>query len=438
MVCELVTDDQGVIASAAAGAAQLFAIDGKFLVGKPLASFVAGRDVRRFRTLLLELADGEEAELSLALAPRHHDDIPASVLASRSDGRIRWTVRVAVATAGDSPPVDEPAAGERWAIRLLTRLPQALVVVDRQLRVVFVNPASRRLLRHALRDGEPLPDPWPSFSLREHARSLFTRRPAVARRIFDAGGRTLAVEGLTSPDRLTATLVIADVTRDERVRRAEQEFVENAAHELRTPVAAILSVVDALDSGAKNEPAIRDQFLRHIRQHAERLSRLATSLLLLRRVHSGVDRPHLDLVPAKPLLEEAAARLEPAPGVAVRVEADPRLAMLADPDLLRHAVDNVAANAAVHTREGEIVLLARDAGPQTELEIRDTGSGMSAEDLELAFTRFHRSQDSRGAGLGLPIAKEAVEALGGTIEIDSAPGAGTRVRMRLPTARLLA
>jgi signal transduction histidine kinase len=439
VVCELVTDDQGVIASAAAGAAALFAVDEKFLVGKPLASFVAGRDLRRFRRLLLELLDGQEAELSLALAPRHHDDIAASVVASRSDGRIRWTVRAEEAIAGDSPSVEELAHGERWAVRLLTRLPQALVVVDRQLLVVFVNPASRRLLpAHTLRVGEPLPDPWSAFPLREHARTLFTRRPAVGRRVFDAGGRTLAVEGLISSDGQTATLEIADVTRDERMRRAEREFVENAAHELRTPIAAILSVVDALDSGAKDEPAVRDQFLRHIRQQADRLSRLATSLLQLGRMRAGVEKPHLDLVPAKPLLEEAVAQLEPAAGVAVRVEADPKLAMLADRDLLRHAVDNVAANAVRHTREGEIVLLARDAGHETELEIRDTGSGMRAEDLERAFTRLHRSSESGGAGLGLPIAKEAVEALGGTIEIESEPGAGTRVRMRVPTARLLA
>src|SRR5262249_31621996 len=247
----------------------------------------------------------------------------------------------------------------------------------------------------------------------------------------------VSVQGLTSSDQLTATLMIADVTQDERMRRAEREFVENAAHELRTPIAAILSAAEALESGAKDEPADRDQFLRHIRLQADRLGRLAASLLLLRRVDSGMERPRLDVVPAKELLEDAAAQLQPALDVAVRVDANPKLAMLADRDLLRHAVDNVAANAARHTREGEIVLLARDAGFQTELEIRDTGSGMRHEDLERAFIRLHHSPESGGAGLGLPIAKQAVEALGGTIEIVSEPGVGTRVRMRLPTARLL-
>src|SRR5262249_29865230 len=187
--------------------------------------------------------------------------------------------------------VKEVAHSDRWAIRLLTRLPQALVVVDRQLRVVFVNPASRRLLRQPLRVGDPLPEPWPVFPLREHARSLFGRRPAVARQVFEAAGRIVSVQGLTSSDQLTATLMIADVTQDERMRRAEREFVENAAHELRTPIAAILSAAEALESGAKDEPADRDQFLRHIRLQADRLARLAASLLLLRRVGSRLEGP---------------------------------------------------------------------------------------------------------------------------------------------------
>jgi signal transduction histidine kinase len=317
-------------------------------------------------------------------------------------------------------------------------MPLGIVVVDRHLRVVFANPAARRLFRgggpHV---DEEIPDPWPEYSLREAAESLFSRRPRVGRRVIDAGGRTYAIEGLSSADRATGTLVIADVTKDERTRRAEQEFVENAAHELRTPVAAILSIVDALESGGKDDPAVRDQFLAHVRRQAERLSRLATSLLMLRRMQEGADQPHLDLVPAKGLLEDVAADLETHGTVGVRVDAAPELAMLADPDLIRQVVDNVAANAARHTHKGEIVLVARDAGRETELEIRDTGGGMSDEDAKQAFVRFHRSQGSGGTGLGLAIAREAVEALGGTIELDSALGAGTRVRIRLPSARLL-
>jgi signal transduction histidine kinase len=436
VVCELVTDDRGVIASAAGPAAALLAIDDRFLIGKPLASFVSEPDRRRFRNLLLELERGGELEVSLMLARRDHTAVAADVVASRNDGRIRWTL-----TAADvvTPAVADPSAGvaERWARRLLNRLSQGIVVVDAGLHVLFVNPAARRLLGSLLRAGEPLPDPWHEFPLRNHARTLFGQRPAVGRRLIDLDDQTIAIEGLTSLDRQTASLVLADVTRDVQNRRADQEFVENAAHELRTPVAAILSVVDALDSGAKDEPVARDRFLQHLRRQADRLSRLATSLLLLRRTQEGADQPHLDLIAARPLLEEVAAGLEAPRQVAVRVNAAPELAVLADHDLLRHALDNIAGNAARHTSQGEIVLEAHDLDRVTELEVRDTGAGMSEADLALAFERFHRAQGSSGVGLGLAIAKEAVEAIGGTIEIDSRPGAGTRVRIRLPSARLV-
>ena len=432
MVCELVTDDQGVIWRAAAEVATLLAIDERFLIGKPLASFVATRDRRRFRKLLLDVGHNREVKMSITLMPRDRGNVAAEVVASHNDGRIRWTV-----TTPDGVS-SAKASTDRWADRLLTRLPQGILVIDHHLRVVFANPAARRLLPNGgIRLGDTIRDPWPGHLLREIAESLFGGMPVVGRRVVDSGDRTYAVEGLTSTDRETGTLVIADVTQDATMRRAEREFVENAAHELRTPVAAILSVVDALEAGGKDDPAVRDQFLSHIRRQADRLSRLATSLLLLRRMQEGMDQPRLDLIPAKPLLEEVAAELDTHAGVTVHVDAAPELAMLCDRDLLRQAIDNVAVNAARHTHEGEIVLVARDAGSETELEIRDTGSGMSDEDVSRAFVRFHRSQGSGGMGLGLAIAKEAVEALGGKIALESALDAGTRVRMRLPSARLI-
>jgi two-component system, OmpR family, phosphate regulon sensor histidine kinase PhoR len=435
VVCELVTDDQGVIWSAAAEAAALLAIEERFLIGKPLATFVATRDRRRFRKLLLGISRNGEVKMSLALMPREGGHVAAEIVASHDDGRIRWTVTTA---DGASPAAAAAISPDRWADRLLTRLTQGILVVDRNLRVVYANPAARRLLPDpGLRVGETMPDPWPEHSLRETAESLFGSLPVVGRRVLDVGSRRFAVEGLTSSDRQTGALLIADVTQDELKRRAEREFAENAAHELRTPVAAIRSVVDALESGGKNDPAVRDQFLAHIRRQADRLSLLATSLLLLRRMQEGMDQPHLDLIAAKPLLEDVAADLDAHEGVRVHVEAATELAMLADRDLLRQAVENVAANAARHTHEGEILLVARDVGSATELEIRDTGSGMSEEEVNQAFVRFHRSRASGGIGLGLPIAKEAVEALGGTIELESTLDVGTRVRMRLPSARRL-
>jgi signal transduction histidine kinase len=98
----------------------------------------------------------------------------------------------------------------------------------------------------------------------------------------------------------------------------------------------------------------------------------------------------------------------------------------------------VAENSAKHTRGGEIVLEAHENGNTTVLEVRDTGAGMTEDERERAFQRFYRSSNGTdGFGLGLAIAQEAVQAMRGTIELDSKVGVGTRVRLALPRARIL-
>ena len=321
--------------------------------------------------------------------------------------------------------------------RLLSRIPQGVVLVNSELGLEYANPAGYRFLGPGARQGAPLPDPWPTPSLRQLARSLFTAEPAVGAELVAAGELTISVEGVASAHSPTAILILEDVTERERVRRAERQFVENAAHELRTPLAAILSAVDVLDGGAAEDPEARRHFLGHIRSQSERLRRLATSLLVLARAQAGVEHVRLDLVPVRPLLEEVADELRASPRVKLEVRAPDDLAVLADRDLLHHALENAASNAAKFTRQGQITLAACDAGRMVEIQVVDTGVGMTAGERSQAFDRFYRADDGAGGfGLGLAIAREAVRALGGDIEVDRPGDAGTTVRLRIPGARL--
>ena len=321
--------------------------------------------------------------------------------------------------------------------RVLAQLPQGVVLVDQKLLIDYANPAAERLLG-AGSPGESLPEPWPDFSLRELAERLFEPDPPTGGRLVESDYHFFWVEGLPPTATETAILIVEDVTERERARRSEREFVENAAHELRTPLAAIVSVMDVLEGGAKDIPEARDRFLKHIRVHSERLSRLARSLLVLARLQTGVEQPRLTAVPMRPLLEEIAGRLDPAHGVAVSVRSSEQTGALADRDLLYRAISNAAENSAKHTQRGEIVLEARENGTTTEIEIRDTGPGMSSEEQERAFQRFYRSSNgTEGFGLGLAIAEEAVRALDGTIELESELGSGTRVRVAVPSAKII-
>jgi signal transduction histidine kinase len=317
------------------------------------------------------------------------------------------------------------------------RLPQGVVLVDSTLLVDYANPAAERLLGVGS-PGGPLPDPWPEFSLRDLAASLFGPEPPSGGTLVETDHHFFWVEGVPPGTAETAIVIVDDVTERERARQSEREFVENAAHELRTPLAAIVSVMDVLDSGAKDIPETRDRFLKHIRVQSERLSRLATSLLVLARLQTGVEQPRLTVVPVLPLLEEIAGRLDPAEGVEVSVRGSELTGALADRDLLHRAVSNVAENSAKHTKTGEIVLEAVPNGTTIQIEIRDTGPGMSEEEQERAFHRFYRSSNGTdGFGLGLAIAEEAVLGLGGTIELESEPGSGTRVCVVVPSAKII-
>ena len=107
-------------------------------------------------------------------------------------------------------------------------------------------------------------------------------------------------------------------------------------------------------------------------------------------------------------------------------------------DLLEQALRNLADNAANHTASGRIVLRAYAAGTAVNVEVEDTGAGMTAETQQHVFDRFYRGRDrdAEGFGLGLAIVRQAVRTLGGHIELDSAPGEGTRIRVVLDRARV--
>ncbi|MHB8468349.1 MAG: sensor histidine kinase [Gaiellaceae bacterium] len=331
--------------------------------------------------------------------------------------------------------------GERDRLRmLLERLHEGVVTVDDKLVVQFANAEARRLLGGRLAEGDPLPDPWEGFSLREFVQPLFDGDATLAQAHVAPGDeRALALVGIPSqPEGDTAMIVLDDLTEQQRRELSEREFVANAAHELRTPLTTIIGAIEVLQAGAKEDPAQRDRFLAHIERESERLARLARALLTLARAHALGERPRLELVALAPLLREVADGLRPREGVAVEVECAGDHAAHVNRDLLEQALRNLAENAVQHTSTGRIVLRANADGSSVAIEVEDTGDGMSADTQRHVFDRFYRGRDrdAEGFGLGLAIVLQAVRSLDGRIELDSAPGKGTLVRIVLERARV--
>jgi signal transduction histidine kinase len=214
---------------------------------------------------------------------------------------------------------------------------------------------------------------------------------------------------------------------------AEREFVTNAAHELQSPLTAIVSAIEVLQAGAKDTPA-RDVFLGHIEDASARLARLARALLVLARAETGSEAPKTELVALEPLLADVASRLRPADGVTVEVACPPDAAVVTNRALVEQAVLNVAENAAKYTAAGRIELAARVLDGYAEISVSDTGPGIAAGEQDRVFERFYRGEQTEdaGSGLGLAIVRAAVEALGGEVELESTVGEGTLVRIRLP------
>lgn len=388
------------------------------LVGLVVAMLITWR----LRRIAAAAAEIEQGRFDQELKPRFPDELGA--LAGTID-RMRERLRTSF----------DRLEGERYRLhRLLEQLQEGVIAVDRELTVEFANSRARLLLNPALAPGQPLPDPWPTPSLREAVGSLFAAGAETRTiRVQPDPERTYMVGLLPpSPAADAAVVVITDVTRRERRERAEREFVMNAAHELRTPLSAISSAVEVLQQGAKENEADRDRFLAIVERQTTRLTRLVRALLTLAHAQTRAEAIRLEAVPVAPLVRELAAGFND-PSVTVDVCCDD-VAVIAHADLLQQALENLTANALKHAAgQGLTLRVAHVSDERVRIEVADRGPGMTKGDAEKALDRFYRARgsDGEGFGLGLSIVREVVRVMDGTLAIDSQLGEGTTVSIEL-------
>ena len=347
------------------------------------------------------------------------------------------------------------ALGQASAGILLEQLPVAVVLaVAPSGRIVHANRAARRLLPGELTMAVSL-ERFPQAQhpdgtmIEAHelpmARALsggeVTEGERIRFRLPDSTWRTVEIRAGPILDEegnvVAAVSTYVDVSLEERRELADREFVANAAHQLRNPLAAIRSAVEVLQAGAKDEVESRDRFLAHIERESARLTRLARALLLLARSQTMVESPRSEIVSLAPLLDELTSRVNPETGVSFEVRCRPELAAVANAELLEEALTCLVDNAARHGGGAPVLLHARRQGGSVAVEVRDTGPGIPAEVQQRIYERFYRSGEGSGFGLGLAIATQAVEAMGARLDIESTSGTGTVARLTLPAARVL-
>jgi heavy metal sensor kinase len=224
----------------------------------------------------------------------------------------------------------------------------------------------------------------------------------------------------------------------------QREFLGNAAHELKTPVAVLKSTLQSL----LQRPRSSDEYragLEHSLEDLQRLEQLLQWMLRLARAEQwaqGTLRRDLEAVDLAASCEAAVERIRPlADGrnASIHLSTNGPVQLHADPEDLQLVWSNLLDNAVRYSPEGASVEVevARSAGGAARVAFADHGPGIPAEDLPHIFDRFYRGDPSRtratgGFGLGLAIAKALVEAYGGSIVAESSPGQGTRMIVELP------
>jgi two-component system phosphate regulon sensor histidine kinase PhoR len=331
----------------------------------------------------------------------------------------------------------------------LDNMTDGVMIVNRQGRVLLMNPACRRLLDiPASEISGSFAQIVRDFRIVELWQRLF--QPSAERDVPPASIEilrdhlTLVISGTRIPfageDR--ALILIQDVSEARRIEAMRRDFISNVSHELRTPLASIKALVETLREGALEDPPAARHFLQRIEIEVDTLTQMVQELLELARLESGRVILNLQTVNLAEVLVPAVDRLSPqAARAGLRILIDippdlPRVQM--DPHLFQQVIANLVHNAIKFTPAGgEIRITARASADEITVAVSDTGVGIPKADLPRIFERFYKADRSRasgGTGLGLAIAKHVVLSHGGRIWAESQEGRGSTFYFTIPLA----
>jgi two-component system phosphate regulon sensor histidine kinase PhoR len=332
--------------------------------------------------------------------------------------------------------------------QILDALDDGVLLLDGASRLLVANPAARAWfgLPDDLRPGLPAQRVLGTPQVSAMAEQAATAKAPVVGTLtlVFPEPRTLAMRAFPLADRgPTGRIVVTmtDITQRRRLEVLRRDFVANASHELKTPVAAVRALAETLQTALPDDPAAALRFAERISREAERLEVLVRDLLDLSRVERGtLDVEPVDLVG---LVKEAVGGyldLAEERRIQLVTELRPGIGIRGDRAQLGLLLSNLIDNALRHTTANGTVCIRLDpAESRAVLQVADTGEGIPAGELSRVFERFYRVDKARarqtgGTGLGLAIVRHVAEAHGGTVRVDSELGRGTTFTVTLPVA----
>jgi PAS domain S-box-containing protein len=362
------------------------------------------------------------------------------VYASRVGGEGSRRVAIVFADTTERKRAEEALRESEATLNaILNNLDEGVLVANTRGHVVFANSAARSMLGEPERETlDELPDPWEGFSLPEAVAHCTSSREGI-----EAGvhyGETflrIKLECLVELEksRGAVLVVIQDLSAGHQLEANQQRFLANAAHQLRTPIMAIVGAAELLATGEEADPAIKRRLLNHIFTEGRRMQRLSDTLLHLSRIGWDQREPDLEIMDLREAGRQAAERMEPlaeSAGLGILVEGE-AVRVRADSEWLQEVLLVLLSNALKHSSRGGDIRVRIRSGA---IIVEDEGTGISSAELPHIFERFYKGKgSSEGFGLGLSICKELTERMGGNISIDSREGVGTAVKVELPEAR---
>ena len=324
--------------------------------------------------------------------------------------------------------------------QIIANMQEGLALLDDKGRVLSMNPAARRLYAApADYQGRPFIALERDHEINRAIEQAMDQGHGEARcqrqgREYQLDASRILCEGAPRG----AVVLSFDITEQEYAARNRREFTANVSHELKTPLQGIIGSAELIESGMV-KPQDMPRFVGHIRTEAARMVTLIGDIIRLSQLDEGVEMPReeTDLLA---VCQEAAEHLQDEAQkkrVALTVEGDPAR-INGVRRLLYEIVFNLCDNAIKYNVEnGSVRVLVKNAGDGASVTVSDTGVGIPPEDQSRVFERFYRvdkshSKASGGTGLGLSIVKHAVQYHQGRIQLDSAPGQGTRIQVFFP------
>ncbi|MDR1069127.1 MAG: cell wall metabolism sensor histidine kinase WalK [Clostridiales Family XIII bacterium] len=335
---------------------------------------------------------------------------------------------------------------------ILKQMADGMVAVNRSGRIISANDAARKMLR--MSDDDVTYKHYDDIILR------FTDELTAAKikaklnagehsGRYSYGGRTFEIRFDYFRDTYASeeglVIMLQDVTERLKIDNMQTDFVANVSHELKTPLTSIKGYAETLLAGGMSDPETAYEFLSIINSETDRMNRLVKDILQMSRLDTGRlkwDIRRSDIVSlVRTAIKKMNVQAEHK-GQQLNTVFDPkeRIPVEMDRDKIEQVIMNIISNSVKYTKEqGRIDVSIATSGKEVRIMVMDNGIGIPEKDLPRVFERFFmvnkaRSGQSVGTGLGLSISKHIVEEHGGSIEIESVFGKGTRVSVYLPLA----